>query len=123
MIRIIDIPIYRCSVVFLIGASREEWGAFFEENKKKGALTERDNIDVIDEYDNEQCLGFVVETEGKDCITCIKDKNNPGVVAHEIFHAANAILHGRGVEPGNASEPWAYLIEYITNEFYSIPEE
>lgn len=118
MIQWIDIEIYRCSVVFLIETTPEEWDKFF--NKHKNEITERDNINVIDVFGEKATTGYCQPTEGGDYICCISDKENKGLVAHEIFHAAHMILWNKGYRPDDAAEPTAYLIEYLTNEFYKI---
>lgn len=47
-----------------------------------------------------------------------------GTVAHEMFHAASAILHRKGVTLGRKSEEaYAYLIEHLTREYWRQVEE
>ena len=120
MIKVIDIPIYRCSVVFMIDTTKDEYMAFYEE--QKNCFTPRDHHIILNEY-KEAPLGFVIGTEGNDYVMQVTDKNNKGLVAHEIFHAANMLLFDKGYTPDGASEPTAYLLEFLTNEFYKAIEE
>ena len=115
MIKIVDVPIYKCSVVFLIEATREEWLQFFNEQKPK--VTDADNTHVLEDYD-EETIGFTLQTEQNDYICYVNNKDRLGLVAHEIFHAANMILVDRNFKIDYAGEAWAYLIEFLINEFY-----
>ena len=114
---IIDIPIYRCSVVVLANATKEEWIAFCDEHKNE--ITDRDKLNVLDGFD-EGIPGFVCNTEGNDYVCYISDKNKIGLSVHELFHAAQSILWDKGYKMDKTAEPLAYLLEYITNEFYLV---
>lgn len=118
MIKIIHIELYRCSIIFLVESTKEEWEEFFKKEKKKETLTERDNLDVLEMFEENHTLGFVIPTESWDYICRISNVHNLGLAAHEIFHAANLILQKRGYVPDEIGEPVAYLIEYITNQYY-----
>lgn len=120
MIHIVDIPIYKCSVVFLIESSRQDWSKFFDTHKAE--ITDTDNTRVLQEFD-EEFPGWVIHTEGNDYICYISNKDIVGLVAHELFHAGHSVLYDRGCIMDAASEPWAYLIEFLTNEFYNLVEK
>ena len=121
MIHLVDIPIYRCTVVFLIEATKEEWLQFASEHKEQ--ITDLDSSRVIQEYNESKTIGWVIDTEGQDYLCYISDVNRMGLVAHELFHTAHSILFDRGCLMDASSEPWAYLIEFLTNKFYNLIDE
>lgn len=112
---VLDIDIYRCSVVFLCETTKDEWQKYYKAHKAQ--LTEADNQAVLGEYDSD-ALGFCIETDGNDYICAIRDRNRVGVAAHELFHTADMILTGRGYKFDGIDEPVAYLIEYLADNFY-----
>ena len=118
MIDWVDILLYKCSVVFIVDATEEDWAKFFETHKKE--LTEKDNINVIEAYNEKKSLGFCLQTDGGDYVCHISDKDNIGLVAHEIFHVANMLLSDKGYTADYLGEPTAYLIEFLINEFYKL---
>ena len=117
MIKIIDIPLYRCSVICLYETTLEEWTEFFKEQYKENKVPTKIDVAVQEEFENNS-LGFVLSTGFNDYVLYVSDVDNAGLVAHEIFHAAHSILFERNYHTDNASEPEAYLIEYLTNRFY-----
>ena len=120
MINVIDIPIYRCSAIALIGASKQEWLEFYSTHREQ--ITEKDNVRVCDEFDD-NIPGFVIATEGNDYVVYVSDKDKIGLTVHELLHTAYMILSHRGYQHGQDSEALAYLLEYITNEFYLIADK
>lgn len=115
--KIVNVEIYRCSVVFLIETTQEEWSKWYRAHKAQ--ITESDNQIVLGEY-NAEAPGFCFGTEGHDYICMIGNKEQVGLVAHEIFHAADSILFDHGYKLNGADEPMAYLIEYLTYKFYEL---
>lgn len=115
--KILDIELYRCSVVFLVETTLEEWSYWYRKHKKQ--ISESDNNAVIQEYDL-STPGFCINTDGNDYVLMVSDRNNIGLVAHEIFHAANMILSDRGYKYDGIDEPIAYLIEFLTSQFYKL---
>ena len=118
MIKIIDIPIYRCSVICLYGSTLDDWSEFFDKQLKEDKLSTKVDVAVRDEYENNS-PGFVLPTGYNDYVMYVNDAENVGLVAHEIFHAAHCILYDRGCEVDGTAEPEAYLIEFITSKFYT----
>ena len=116
MIKILHIPIYRCSVVFLIDETKE--GFLKWANKYKEQLTDDDRLTICREYDSLHTDGFCVHTDGNDYVARIDSNGSKGYIAHEIFHIADSILSGRNYTYGGTNEPVAYLIEFLTNEYY-----
>lgn len=117
MIKIINVPLYKCSVICLYGTTLEEWSEFFKEQYKEDNLTTQVDVAVQEEFDRNS-PGFVLSTGYNDYVLYINDKDNVGLVAHEIFHAANYILYDRNYCADRLSEPIAYMVEYLTNQFY-----
>lgn len=122
MIEIVDIPLYKCSVVFLIESTVEEWKEFFDKQYKEGRLQSSNDSGVREELEA-KTPGFVLATGLNDYICYISNANNAGLVVHELFHVTNAVLQDKGVELGLKGEAYAYLIEYLTNEFYNLTYE
>ena len=48
----------------------------------------------------------------------LRKGNSDSFVAHELFHVCNKILCAAGVNHDADAEPWAYLIGWLTNEYY-----
>lgn len=119
MIKIVDIHLYKCSVIFLIETTLDEWKTFFDEQYKKGNLISNNDVDVREELEA-KTPGFVFSTGLNDYICYINDANCAGLVAHEIFHVANAMLQDKGLIMDANGEAWAYLIEFLTVKFYDI---
>ena len=116
-IKIIDIPLYRCSVICLYETTLEEWTEFFKEQYKENKVPTKIDVAVQEEFENNS-LGFVLSTGFNDYVLYVSDVDNAGLVAHEIFHAAHIILFERNYQTDGIAEPEAYLIEYLTNRFY-----
>lgn len=51
MIEIVDIPLYKCSVVFLIESTVEEWKEFFDKQYKEGRLQSSNDSGVREELE------------------------------------------------------------------------
>ena len=117
MIEPLYVPIYKCSVVFLIESTEQEWQQFYEANID--IADEEDNVNVLKQLKDANALGWCIQS-GDDCFCYIKDKSQVGVIVHEIFHATNFILLTKGCAIDIDAEPWAYLLEYLINEFYKI---
>jgi len=113
---VINIGVYRREILVCINYSDEEvesavieWGV--DEQKAKEVATTRDFAALAYILDNRDCVIRLDATE-------INPKFHDHV-AHEISHCAFAILDYVGIKLGNKSEEaYAYLIGYITREFY-----
>ena len=52
------------------------------------------------------------------------DIDNPGIIAHEAFHAVIFLFEKIGIKFSyDSEEAYAYLIEYLTNEILKIKTE
>ena len=117
MIKIIQVPLYRCAIVCLIESSVEEWKKWYKQ--QNGKIDVKSYADVIEELNSEGNLGFAFQTEYKDHIFAIKEKRID-LLVHEAFHTANSILYSRGYVPDETAEPLAYLLEFIVKELLLI---
>ena len=119
MIKIVNIPIYKTTVVLVTETSEEEWTEFYKLYSDK--ITEDDNLCILKDIRYpDSCNGSTITLDKGDYVVFVRNKDREGDVAHEIFHAANKILCSRGVHHESDGEAWAYLIGYITEEYYSM---
>lgn len=118
MIISMEVPIYRCDVAFFLEVTVEELDDFYKRNKKN--LDEEDyNLLKKDIEDTEKVAGAVY-TCGVNYIMYVRNTKNKGHCDHELWHLTNSILSQRGVEHTETDEPYAYLNEFLHNEFRSI---
>lgn len=120
MINFLDIDIYGTTFVFVVESTLDEWNNFYLRWSDK--LSDDDNKTVIDTIKDMNYNGCCILTDKNDYIIYIRDKENNGDIAHEIFHACNRLLTKFGVTHDEYSEAWAYLIGYVTNKFYDMLE-
>ena len=121
MIKILDLPIYHTTVVMMAESSPREWEEFYHLYEDK--LTESDFKDMLYDIQNKYtCNGFTRCLDKGDYAFYIRYKEYYGDIAHEIFHVANKILCKCGVFHEADGEAWAYLIGYITEQFYDMLE-
>ncbi len=122
MIEILGIPIYKTTIVLIAEATAREWEDFYYSYRDQ--LTDDDYKCLLkDIKDPSTCNGATITFDKGDYGVFIRHKGNVGDIAHEIFHVANKILCSRGVHHEPDGEPWAYLIGYITEEFYNMLEK
>lgn len=120
MIIALDIPIYRCDVVFFMEPSIEEFKEFYKKNKDN--IDEEDFKDILKDLEDKDVAG-AVWTCGVNYICYIKNMKKKGHIDHELYHLTNTILTDRGVEHTRNDEPFAYFNEYLHDEFRSIIKE
>lgn len=115
MITSIDVPIYDRSIAFLVEVTPEEFDRFYY-----------DNVTSITDEEYKQCRkdiekqggGFTGVLDSGNLLVYLSKGNSDIIVPHEIFHAVNSILCLAGVNHDIDAEPWAYLIGWLTNEYY-----
>lgn len=119
MIEFIPIDIYLNTIVIAAGIDEIEFDWLYENNKDKFTYYEYQTI-RNDISNDKICNGS----------TCLLDCGNIFVyirkgrerkdltVAHELFHAVNKLLCRAGVNHDADAEPWAYLLGWLTNEYY-----
>lgn len=123
-IKIIDIPIFYTSVCFFIGGTKEDLDILKNDNPHK--IDDEIYRQIIEDIDNSgKCDGFTTVMLDDSYFVYIKDgfELNPRVIIHEIFHVVNYTLTQRGVHHEETAETWAYLIGWLTEEYYKIINE
>ena len=113
-----SIPIYRCDVAYFLESTVEELDEFYKKNRhnmdKDDYDTIKENIEKVNE------VGGAVYTCGVNYIVYIRNTNKKGHIDHELWHLTNSVLMDRGVEHTKCDEPYAYLNEYLHDEFRDI---
>lgn len=118
MIISLEIPIYRCDVAFFLETTVDELGVFFNKNRKN--LDEEDYRLLRKDIEDTKKTGGAVYTFGVNYIMYVRDTKEKGHYAHELYHLTNTILSQRGVEHTETDEPYAYLNEWLHDEFREI---
>lgn len=118
MIISLEIPIYHCDVAFFLETTVDELGAFFNKNRKN--LDEEDYRLLRRDIEDTKKTGGAVYTFGVNYIMYVRDTKEKGHCAHELYHLTNTILSQRGVEHTETDEPYAYLNEWLHDEFREI---
>ena len=120
MIEFVPIDIYLNTIVIAAGIDEKEFDVLYEDNKDKF---------TYDEY--QTIRNDIASDKICDGSTCLLDCGNIFVyirkgserkdltVAHELFHAVNKLLCRAGVNHDADAEPWAYLLGWLTNEYYN----
>lgn len=127
----IEIPLYYTNIVFFTDQSKVT-EQIIRKLAKKAYKESFEEWIVKDFYKHHKDVTLngeprqgLASYNGGLCIISVKDFDikNPdhmGTLAHEIFHAADLILREKGLRLDDSSdEAWAYLIGYITKQFYS----
>ena len=117
MIRNIEVPIYGRDILFLVEVTAEEFDRCYYDNVERITDEEYKGIrkDILDK---KGIGGSVWWLDSGMPIVYLKDGKSDIYVPHEIFHVCNRILHAAGVTWDEYAEPWAYLIGWLTNEYY-----
>lgn len=107
------IPIYKAPLYFVWDCSSDDF-----------VKTARDKFYIDLDKGNYYGAGFSTEfLDSKNnavYILWVSDSRDVGLVAHEIFHLVCFIMDRRGISYSQENdEPFAYLIEYVTNRFLS----
>ena len=125
MIHITNIDIYRTSILFFVGIDENELDAFYEENKHRMDYDVYKGLreDIVNE---DSCNGCTcAANKAKDVVVFIRKGQEyvDCVVIHEIYHAINRVLMERGVNHDIDDEPFAYLLGYVTNDYFLALED
>lgn len=118
MIISLEIPIYRCDVAFFLETTVDELGAFFSKNRKN--LDEEDYRLLRRDIEDTKKTGGAVYTFGVNYIMYVRNTKEKGHCDHELWHLTNSILNDRGIEHTTTDEPYAYLNEWLHDEFRNI---
>jgi len=119
MVEIINIDIYLNTVVVAAGIDAKEFDMLYYDNVTKFTNEEYERIrkDIVDEN---SCNGLTAQLDNGNVFVFIRkgQERIDLTVAHELFHATHNILKHAGVEIGENGESYAYLIGWLTNEYY-----
>lgn len=120
MIEQIDIDIYLNCVVFAVGIDEKEFDRLYYDNVTK-FTDEEYKIIRKDIADKNSCNGLTVLLDNGNVFVFIRkgQERKDLTVAHEIFHVVQRVLNRAGVEMGEDGESYAYLIGWLTNEYYN----
>ena len=117
MVDNISVDIYGIDVAFLVEVTPEEFDRFYYDNVTRITDEEYRGIrkDILDE---KRVGGATWWLDSEMPLVYIRDGRSDMFVPHEIFHVCNKILCTAGVNHDADAEPWAYLIGWMTNEYY-----
>ncbi len=109
--QIINLDIYRRSVVVLQGSSDEltDWLCSHDVRHLISAVTDTD-------WDNTKGITF---DDGRDVYICAVKSMDLTTLCHELSHAALRILKIVGIDPVETEEAYAYLFEYLIAQITS----
>jgi hypothetical protein len=108
MFKIVPIDIYSTDILVSVGQSDDE-------------LLERLGLEpeVFEELfgDFNKCVARTSMHDDGWIIIRLKDLNDVGVIAHEVFHSVCYLMRRVGIKHSfNSEEAFAYLIQYILNQ-------
>lgn len=113
-----SIPIYRCDVAYFLESTVDELDEFYKKNTHN---MDKDDYDTIKkDIESTDTVGGAVYTCGVNYIVYIRDTKKKGHIDHELWHLTNSVLFDRGVEHTRCDEPYAYLNEFLHDEFRDI---
>lgn len=114
----IDLKVFPFDIIFSVAQTKEEFLECVKDYDDKHEWVEH-------LFGNQSCRKGRTSHDSNTGVTMISIVDYPdtpfsyGVVSHEIFHAVDMILKHIGVEfVGGTDEVYAYLIQYVTQEFY-----
>lgn len=115
---LVNIDVFKVSVVFSVNETDQQLKSNLGRLRP---VIEEDIISVVN-LDNSDGICKDLGNHGS-CLIRLKSLENKGgfmsTVSHEIFHAVHNIAHYRGLKLTNSSEEtYAYMIGYLTKEFY-----
>ena len=119
MIEFINIDIYLNCIVVAAGVDVKEFDKLYYDNVTKFTNEEYEEIrrDIANEN---SCNGETVLLKNGNIFVFIRkgQERRDLTVSHELFHAVNKLLCRAGVNHDADAEPWAYLMGWLTNEYY-----
>ena len=117
MIHNIKVDIYCRDVAFLVEVTPEEFDRFYYDNTNR--ITDEEYKGIRKDILNKEGVGGSTWwLDSGQPLVYLKDGRSDIFVPHEIFHVCNKILCAAGVNHDSDAEPWAYLIGWMTNEYY-----
>lgn len=116
MTKELRIGIYNISVIFLLDVTKRDIDLFYYDNNT--LLTDDERNILLKDLDDEQINGLTMYTDSGNVIVWLREKDNINNVVHEIFHVVNIIMSSRGIKLTDEGEPYAYLMGWITQQYY-----
>ena len=105
-------------MVFLVEVTLEEFDRFYYDNVTR--ITDEEYRGIRADILNEKGVGGATWwLDSNMFLVYLRDGRSDIFVPHEIFHVCNKILCAAGVNHDADAEPWAYLIGWMTNEYYT----
>lgn len=116
--KVISIDIYNIDILFVV-SSKQELEQALKKHLDKEEAEDSYNVMIRDIGDN--TLGRSASLNSGQIVLWVKNANDKGTIAHEIFHIACYIMERSGISLCHESdEAYAYLIGYITNKVNDI---
>ena len=121
MITLIDIPIYNRNIIVGSDCTCAEYTEWIKTTLECGNSLDT-ILGVVNESfaDDRGYKASSVNMQNAGLLLHFRDKS-PGVVAHEVFHIAHAVLDDAGIRLSfKSDEAFAYLIEYLVTEITEV---
>ena len=120
MIEFINIDIYLNTIVIAAGIDVRQFDMLYYDNVKKFTNDEYETIrrDIMNE---DSCNGLCMQLDCGNIFVYIRKghEREELYVIHELFHAVNKLLCRAGVNHDADAEPWAYLMGWLSNEYFN----
>jgi hypothetical protein len=115
--KVIPIDVYGHDIVVSIGQSDEDLYEEIKENISKKKFDKK--------MTNQKSIATTFKLKTGCILIRFKDDiDNPGIVAHEAFHAIVYLFEKIGIEYAYESEEaYAYSLEYLTNQILKIKQD
>jgi hypothetical protein len=115
--KVIPIDVYGHDIIVSIGQSDEDLYEEIKENISKKKFNKK--------MTNQKSIATTFKLKTGCILIRFKDDiDNPGIVAHEAFHAIVYLFEKIGIEYAYESEEaYAYSLEYLTNQILKIKED
>ena len=112
--RVIPIDVYGHDIVVSIGQTDNDLYEHIKENISEKKFDKR--------FSNQKSIATTFKLKTGCILIRFKDDiDNPGIVAHEAFHAIVYLFDKIGIEYAYESEEaYAYALEYLTNQILKI---
>lgn len=112
--KVIPIDVYGHDIVVSIGQTDNDLYEHIKENISEKKFDKR--------FSNQKSIATTFKLKTGCILIRFKDNiDNPGIVAHEAFHAIVYLFEKIGIEYAYQSEEaYAYALEYLTNQILKI---
>ena len=124
MIEYFDIDIYLNCVIVAAGIDEKEFDRLYYDNVTKFTDEEYRLIrgDIVDKN---SCNGLTIQLDCGNVFVFIRkgSERKELYVVHELYHAVVKVLTRAGVNHDDSDEPYAYLLGWLTNEYFNKLDE